>query len=134
MERGSFKDVARWFNPAWLRASALITVISYWLWLVVRWALMPGFAELGGLSGPDDAVLTLAYERFGPVLLVQWPLTAPPGAMGSDMWQVLVMWGQMETPVRLLLIIVVLWLAICVTFLFPRLMRAFQPKAAGVFS
>jgi len=134
MERGSPKDVVRWFKPPWLRASVAVAVLSYGLWLVVCWALVPVFGESDGLSSPDDTPLTLAEQRFGPVLLVQWPLTAPPGAVGDDKWVVLRQWGFFEMHARLLLVISVLWLVVCVTWLFPRLMRAFQPKAAGVSS
>ncbi len=130
MERGSPKDVARWFKPAWLRASAVVLLLSYGFWLIVRWALMPGFSELGGLHGADDTPLTLAEQRFGPVLLVRWWITDPPNTWG-DKWSVLQQWGQFETGARLLVIIAVLWLVVCVTVLFPRLMRACQPKVSN---
>lgn len=131
MEHGSLKDVLRWFKPPWLRASAVVLLLSYGLWLAVRWALMPGFAELGGLSGPDDTPLTLAKQRYGPILLVKWWITDPSGTWG-DKWLVLQQWGYFETSARLLLIVVVLWLTVCISFLFPRLMRAFQPKAPSI--
>jgi|GEM_PF-3256368 len=126
MEHGSLKDVQRWFKPPWLRAAALVLLLSYGLWLAVRWALMPGFSEMGGLHGPDDTPLTLAKERYGPILLVRWWITDPPNTWG-DKWIVLQQWGQFETGARLLVIVAVLWLVVCVTFLFPRLKRAFQP-------
>ena len=61
---------------------------------------------------------------FGPVLLVKWVLQAPPGAVGGDQWETLRVWGQMETPARLLLIIGVLWVVISCALFFRMLRRA----------
>jgi len=106
-----------------LRRTVLLAVLSFVLWRAVNWAILPGFWGGSFLHSDNDTPLTLAERGFGPILLEKRWITDPAGTWG-DNFLILRQWGQWETAARLKLIIGVLWLAICVMLLIPRLRRA----------
>jgi hypothetical protein len=118
-------NILKLIQQPWLRTVAVLSVLSYILWLAVEWAMLPGFWGGSWLHSGDETALTLAQNRFGPILLVKYWITDPDGTWG-DKWTVLQQWGQFESAARLRLIIITIWVAFCIIVLIPKLKRAQQ--------
>jgi hypothetical protein len=105
-------------------AALVFGLASLGLWQIVRWALAPGFWG-GSFLGNYQTPLEEAQAHFGPVLLVRWWIRDAPGTWGSQ-GDTLQLWGQHESAARLILVIVILWLALGVQW-FVRARRKTQP-------
>lgn len=127
MMLGSYKDVVRWFKRPLLRATLMVAGMSYALWKALLWALAPGFWGGSWMYSVGASPLTLARERFGPILLVKWWITDPAGSNGGNSYA-LDLWGQYESAARLILIIGTLWIVICTGIMFPRIKHALQAR------
>ena len=116
-----------WRDSALLRRIVLLVLLSFVVWRAVHWAMLPGFWSGSFLHNDNDTPLNLAERGFGPILLEKRWITDPDGPWGEK-FELLREWGRFETAARLKLIIGVLWLAICVVLLIPKLRRV-QPKS-----
>jgi hypothetical protein len=96
------------------RGILLVGLMGVGSWLLVQeWALPP--SRWGGcmLRGGDETDEQVARRLFGPVLLQSWLLQGPndPNAFR--------IWGEDETSQRLILIIVLQWIAASAALLWP---------------
>jgi hypothetical protein len=87
-----------------MKYAKIITIVALGTvtgWLVVKWALPPGWWAGSILSGTEESAEQIARRCFGPLLLQQHCLHET--GFATDL--ALAKWGEFETLYRLLAII-----------------------------
>jgi hypothetical protein len=94
-------------------SGVLIIGLTIWSGFAIKWAVTPAYWTGSHLEDDSKTALESARRQFGPILLQTSWIRDPDGTYGTRSF-VIQQWGYLETTARLILIIILMWVALCV--------------------